>query len=104
MSRATWLQEKWPEVDFSPFFKKVAKKQHHPLVSMKFESQALRNFCAKTGQLINMHDDYEDLPNMYLETGISPVWLYEKGVHEREITDRINSYVSGAKNLSAFMN
>lgn len=75
VSRALHLREKWiNEVNFDAFFED-ATMNHHPLVRGKRESKALRYLCFKTGQMINLHQDYDYMPNLYLEMNINPEWL-----------------------------
>lgn len=93
VSRAAWLSERWPEVNFDAFFKE-ATKSHHRLVRGKFESKALRDLCAMTGQMINMHEDFDDMPDVYKEMEIDPAWLDGKPVHQERILARILSYSS----------
>jgi hypothetical protein len=66
VSRANWLSSRWKNVDFSAFYKE-AIQHHHPLVRGKEENKELRNICCDTGQIINMHQDYDFMPNLYLE-------------------------------------
>lgn len=70
VSRATTLSELWPEVEFKPFwdFHGVG---HYKLLRGKTENKALRNLTCRTGQMINMHEDFPDMPNMYEELGIT---------------------------------
>jgi len=90
-SRASWLAERWKgEVNFDAFFED-AMKQYNPVVQRKVESKALRDLCKKTGQLINMHDDYDFLPNMYKETEMNPDWFYTKDNEKRAI-EYIDNY------------
>lgn len=91
VSRATWLSERWPEVSFDAFFKE-AIQGHHKLVRGKFESKALRNLCAMTGQMINMHEDFSDMPNVYKEMGIDPAWLDDESTYQKQILTCISSY------------
>jgi hypothetical protein len=90
-SRATWLSERWPEVNFDPFFK-VAVNNQCPIVRRKRESRELRFVASKTGQMINMHDDFSELPNMYLEMDINPDWFFEHGKYEQIVKDKIDKY------------
>lgn len=69
VTRANYLSNLWPEVDFTPFYKYAVMNQH-PDIRGETENKALRELCLKTGQFINMHNDYDDLPDMYLELGI----------------------------------
>jgi len=91
-SRALWLSERWPEVNFDVFFKEAIKK-HCPIVRGKRESKQLRFVCSKTGQMINMHEDFQELPNMYLELGINPDWFYTKE-YDEEVGSRVDSYAN----------
>lgn len=101
VSRALWLKEKWEEVDFSSFFEDAIKK-HHPLVRGKRECKPLRDFCMLTGQLINMHNDFDDLPNMYLEANINPDWMYEQEDHNK-VKTAIEKYSNNENILEKFM-
>jgi hypothetical protein len=92
VSRAKWLSERWPEVPFESFFNEIIQS-HHPLVRGKRESKALRNLCAHTGQMINMHMDFEDMPDIYKEMEIDPEWLQsEDKKTEKVILDKITTY------------
>jgi hypothetical protein len=92
VSRATWLAEQWPELPFDAFFKEVIL-HHHPLVRGQRESKALRNLCAVTGQMINMHQDYGDMPDLYEEIGIDPEWLKTSSVNtDKVILKQISTY------------
>jgi len=91
-SRGSWLAEQWGGVvNYDVFFEEVIPK-HHPIVQRKRESLALRDLCKKTGQLVNMHEDYDYLPNMYLETGMNPDWFFEKDTHEAKAVNCIDNY------------
>ena len=90
VSRALWLQEKWPEVNYEAFFED-AVKLHHPLVRLKRESPALRKLCMMTGQVINMHEDFDDLPNMYKELALDPELLREPK-NDPIVLERIKTY------------
>jgi hypothetical protein len=96
VNRAAWLSEKWPEVNFSAFFNE-ATMRHHPLVRGKYESKALRNLCAQTGQMINMHQDFEDMPDVYKEIGIEPKWLDDGEIYQRRILANIDKYAEGLR-------
>jgi hypothetical protein len=90
-SRASHLKNMWKdEVNFSAFFEDAIAK-HHPLVRGKRENKPLRDLCVKTGQLINMHQEYDYLPNMYLELGIDPDWLFGEE-HNRLIEKKIEAF------------
>jgi len=92
VSRANWLAERWEEINFDAFFKE-AIQGHNPLVRGQRESKALRNLCADTGQMINMHQDFPDMPDIYKEMDIDPQWLKEdEKKNERIILKRIESY------------
>lgn len=91
VSRANWLSTRWPEVDFSAFYEDVTQR-HHELVRGRPECKALRNLCAQTGQMINMHLDYEDMPDVYKEMEIDPEWVNEEKTGEKKILGRITSY------------
>lgn len=91
VNRAVWLSERWPEVNFSAFFDK-AISNHHPLVRGKYESKALRNLCAHTGQMINMHQDFEDMPDIYKEMGIEPCWLDDGDLYQKRVLAQISQY------------
>ncbi len=93
VSRASWLAERWPEVPFNVFFEETTKK-HHPLVRNKRENKALRDLCAMTGQMINMHEDFSDMPDVYKEIGIDRSWLNDDDKKsDALIKKRISSYV-----------
>jgi hypothetical protein len=92
VSRASWLAERWPEVNFDAFFK-VATQKHCPLVRSKRESKPLRLLCSKSGQLINMHDDFDDLPNMYDEIGLTPE-MFLTNDQDELVVSLIDDYAS----------
>lgn len=93
-SRGSWLAERWnKEVNYDAFFHDAIPK-HHPLVQRKIESKALRDLCMKTGQLINMHGEYPELPNMYLEIGLDPDWFFEKEKYEAVSKRLIDEYAA----------
>lgn len=91
VTRATFLSDRWPEVDFRAFFKE-AVLNHHPLVRGKAESKALRNLCADTGQMINMHQDFQDMPDIYKEMEIDPSWVNGGETGERKVLNQILAY------------
>jgi hypothetical protein len=91
-SRGSFLKEKWEGiVNYDAFFEDAITK-HHPLVQKKRESLALRDLCKKTGQMINLHQDYDFMPDMYKETGMDPNWFYNKGAYEKEAVKCIDAY------------
>jgi hypothetical protein len=90
VSRALWLQERWNRVNFDAFFLDAIKR-HSPLVAGIQESKPLRDLCKMTGQLINMHEDFDDMPNMYKELGINPEWL-KTSDHDKIILGKIRDY------------
>jgi hypothetical protein len=90
-SRGSKLRERWKDnVNFSAFFEDAIMK-HHPLVRGKRENKPLRDLCMKTGQLINMHQDYDYLPDMYLELGVDPDWLFGEE-HNKLIEKKIEAF------------
>ena len=91
VSRANWLSNRWPEVDFHAFYNEVVQG-HHELVRGKSECKALRNLCAHTGQMINMHQDYDDMPDIYKEMEIDPAWVDEEKTGEKKILNQIVAY------------
>ena len=99
-TRASYLKDKWSEVDFNAFFEDSILN-HHPLVRGKQESKALRNLCKETGQLINMHMEYPFLPDMYLELDITPDLLKDKG-NDSVIMKSIDSYTNNSVSLFDF--
>jgi len=99
VSRATWLAERWPEVPFESFYTEVING-HHPLVRGKRENKGLRFLCCKTGQIINLHQDYEDMPDIYKEMEIDPTWLDESGPKsDKLVLNRIELYSEGQGSL-----
>jgi hypothetical protein len=91
VSRAYWLAERWPEVNFDAFFKE-AVQNHHVLVRGNRESKGLRDLCLHTGQMVNMHLDYEDMPDVYKEMGIDPQWLAMGEKADKKIQKQISVY------------
>jgi hypothetical protein len=98
VSRALTLQENWPEVNFAAFFED-AMQNHHPLVRGKKECKPLRDLCMATGQMINMHDDFDFMPNLYLEYGFDQTKLNDDS-YVLELKKRIESF--GVKKESPF--
>ena len=96
-SRALWLKKRWPDVNFDAFFINAANR-HCSLVRNKRESKQLRFLCAKTGQMINMHEDFDDMPNMYKELGITPEMFLEHGIYEDQVKKSIDFYVDRVYN------
>jgi len=92
VSRASWLRDNWSEVNFDAFFQ-GAVQRHCPLVRNKMESRELRFLCSKTGQLVNMHNDFDDLPDIYKEVGLDPQWFYNKN-QDSVVGTLINNYSS----------
>lgn len=68
--RADYLAANWPEVDFKCFYKMV-DTAYYPLVRGLPENKVLRDLTMKTGQMINMHTDFNDMPDMHKELGIT---------------------------------
>jgi len=91
VSRAYWLAERWPEVNFDAFFKE-AVQNHHVLVRGNRESKGLRDLCLHTGQMVNMHLDYEDMPDVYKEMEIDPQWLAMGEKADKKIQKQIGAY------------
>ena len=92
VSRATWLADQWSEVPFESFFSEVIQG-HHPLVRGKRENKGMRFLCCKTGQMINLHQDYDDMPDIYKEMEIDPSWLDDSGPKsDKLVLDRIQVY------------
>ena len=96
-SRAVWLKERWRSVNFDAFFINAVQK-HCPLVRNKRESKELRNLCVKSGQMINMHDDFDDMPDMYKELQITPEMFLEHGVYENQVKKAVDFYVNNIYN------
>lgn len=82
--RVVLLNGWWPEVDFSAYFK-VYMPKLHPLIQGKRESRALYKLCSTTGLMINMHLDFDDVPNVYELYGIDHDWLKPETHNERKI-------------------
>ena len=89
-TRASWLRDRWPEVNYDAFFK-GSVNLFHPLARGVHESKALRDLCVQTGQVINMHEDFDDLPDMSKELALDRSW---QGcpINDRRITERIALY------------
>ena len=92
VSRALWLKERWEHVNFDAFFT-IAVKRHSPLVSGNRESKPLRDLCKLTGQMINLHEDFDDMPNMYNELDIDPSWL-KTSDFDKIILKKIADYIN----------
>ena len=90
VSRASWLRSRWTSVNYDCFFDDGIQN-HHPIVKGRRESKSLRKLCMLTGQVINMHKDFLELPNMYLELGVDPTILDSKS-SDNFIMKRIQKY------------
>lgn len=56
--------------NFDAFYK-FSKENHHPILEdWERDPKVLGDFAAQTGQLLNMHDDYDFLPDVYKELGL----------------------------------
>lgn len=97
VSRALWLKERWEHVNFDAFFT-IAVKRHSPLVSGNRESKPLRDLCKLTGQMINLHEDFDDMPNMYNELDIDPSWL-KTSDFDKIILKKIADYTNQSYNV-----
>lgn len=103
ISRASYLDDLWPEVDFSPFFNNVMNTLYHPLVRGKSENKVLRHLTAKTGQMINMHDEFLDMPDMYKELGINPSMVTNDPGDLKLLNSRIDEYIESERGLLGYM-
>lgn len=108
VSRCTWLRDRWPEINYQAFYED-AVQNHHPLVRLKRESPALRRLCMLTGQVINMHQDYDDLPDMYKELGLDGDLLFNLdndpivlGKVERYVEAQEGNYLAEQELLSTY--
>lgn len=93
VSRASWLKERWNSVNFDAFFTNAVSR-HCSLVRNKRENKPLRDLCTKTGQMINMHNDFDDMPDMYKELDITPEMFLEHGVYEDQVKKSIDFYAN----------
>lgn len=63
------FSEKFP-TNFAAFHK-FSEENHHPILrDWAHDPKVLGDFTAQTGQLLNMHDDYDFLPNVYNDLGL----------------------------------
>ena len=86
------LKKAWPELEWD-FYEKLSEYSA-PCVQGTFQNKILLKTGALTGQMINMHDDNEDLPDMYKEFGISQSWLTEFDNFQKiEIKNNFNNYI-----------
>jgi hypothetical protein len=97
LTRTLKFREHWPELDYSPFFEKAFSKQNKEITGLR-ESRLLRYLCNETGQVINLHDDNPEFPNMYLELGI------DKGILKNpdENKDIIKKSIENYKNFLSY--
>ena len=79
------LEKLWPNVDFTPFGEAIMQPPVPVAVRGIRASTALEDSFKITGQPINMHGEFEDLPNMYAELAIS---RHRAGDHDYEKTIR----------------
>jgi len=84
------MEQKWKSVNFTPFHE-TNRKHMHPLFRNYCVSQPLKKLSGLTGQLINLHQDFEFMPDMYKELGISPQIL-KSPKHVPILKKRIASY------------
>ena len=96
VTRALWLKERWVDVNFDAFFY-GAIRNHSPLVSGLCESKPLRDLCKLTGQMINLHEDFSDMPNMYSELNIDPKWI-QNSDYDKIISKKIVDYIQNQSN------
>lgn len=106
-AHTTWFKLKalWPNLDWSAF----DKIWHYaaPCVQKTFQNKVLMKTGALTGQMINMHDENPDLPDMYKEFGIDPNWLKSIETYRHpEIKTLFSHYVKtigqNVKNIDNF--
>lgn len=91
VTRANWLAGNWPEVNFEAFYTE-AIKSHHELIRGKPECKALRNLCSETGQIINMHLDFPDMPDIYKELELDTAWFDGGTTGEKKVLKQISTY------------
>lgn len=85
------FKAKWPEISFQGFADTV-NKQIYPEIAWKRESKSLMKLFEATGSPINLHGQFEDMPNMYKVLKIDPEWLMRDDVPEDLIMARIQDY------------
>ena len=86
------LKQAWPELDWD-FYENVSEHAA-PCVKKTFQNKILMKTGVMTGQMINMHEDNEDLPDMYKEFRINHSWLTDFNNFGRiEIKNNFNNYV-----------
>ena len=86
------LKQAWPELDWD--FYEVVSEHAAPCVKKTFQNKILMKTGVMTGQMINMHEDNEDLPDMYKEFRINHSWLTDFNNFGRiEIKNNFNNYV-----------
>lgn len=86
------LKQAWSELEWD-FYEDVSKYSA-PCVRKTFQNKILMKTGAMTGQMINMHEDNEDLPDMYKEFGVNHSWLTDFNNFGRiEIKNNFNNYV-----------
>ncbi len=89
------LEVTWPEVNFAEYHEKVVP-QFHPMLRKGYECRALRYLCSETGQLINAHEDWSEVPDMWKEIDCDLSDLEsEKGL--AKITKSVGNYVKEYK-------
>jgi hypothetical protein len=86
------LKQAWPELEWD-FYENVSEHTA-PCVKKTFQNKILMKTGVMTGQMINMHEDNEDLPDMYKEFRINHSWLTDFNNFGRiEIKNNFNNYV-----------
>ena len=101
--RADKLSALWPEVDFTPFYEMVDRSYYHIIRGIP-ENKVLRFLTCKTGQMINMHEQFSDMPDMYKELGITRKDLMSTDPQSLNyITKKIDDYINPNVGLMEFM-
>jgi hypothetical protein len=94
--RADRLSELWEEIDFNPFYDMVETK-YYPLVRNQPDFKPFHHLCAKTGQMVNMHTDFKDMPDMYKELNIP-----YQSLDENRVFCLIDNYSNDNPSLEKF--
>lgn len=81
----------WPEVDFSAMAEVIDGPHMFEVIRWHRESKALFPLFQKTGQPINMHNLYPDLPDMSKELGLESEHLLEEGF-EGVVAGKVEDY------------
>lgn len=96
------FKEKWPNVSFKAF-EDAVNDVMYDVIKWHEESKEMMKLFHLTGQPINMHNLYPDIPNMYHELNLDPNLMLEARNNEEIIKHSIESYANKKSNLARFI-